>query len=39
MPGLAPWESFNETHFTESSAAFSANMSGLKSPSLVRAPK
>ena len=39
MPGLAPWLSFSETHLIWSWAALSRNMSGSKSPSLVRAPK
>lgn len=39
MPGLAPWESFTETHLTFSCAAFSRNICGSKRPSLMRAPK
>ncbi len=39
MPGFAPCDSFRETHFTWSWAAFSANMAASKSPSSVRHPK
>src|SRR5699024_9038112 len=39
IPGLAPWLSFSETHFTWSLAATAVNSSGSKSPSGVRVPK